>query len=377
MTFDEYEETVRKVKAYNEAYEAAHEEITDYEYDRLMLSLKEAEKEHPEWRTPDSPTQTVGAPIRRKAGVTVQHDVPMLSIEDVFTKEDVLTWVHSVRSVHPDAAFSVEQKIDGLSMSIRYENGHMMLAETRGDGETGEDVTLNAAVIPDVVPDLPEDPGPLEVRGEVYMTLKDFERTNRRQEVLGKRTFANPRNCAAGTLRQLDPAMTKERGLSFFIFNIQRADRDDLMVSHTKGLAFLNEKLGMRTVPGTLCHTDDEIISAIDRIGEMRGSLGYDIDGAVVKIDQIAYRSEFPAGAKYSSGHIAYKYPPEEKQTIVRNIEVSVGMTGRLNPTAVFDPIRLCGTTVSRATLHNQDFINRLHIGIGDTVIVYKSGEII
>jgi DNA ligase (NAD+) len=377
MTFEEYGETVRKVKAYNEAYEAAHETVTDYEYDKLMQSLKEAEQEHPEWRSADSPTQTVGAPVRRKAGVTVRHDVPMLSIEDVFTKEEVLGWVHGVRSLHPDAVFSVEQKIDGLSMSIRYQSGRMTLAETRGDGETGEDVTLNAAVIPDVISNLPEDPGPLEVRGEVYMTWKDFDRVNERQELLGKRTFANPRNCAAGTLRQLNPAMTKERGLSFFVFNVQRADREDLTVSHTAALSFLRERLGMHTVPGTLCRTDEEIIDAIDRIGELRGTLGYDIDGAVVKIDQIAYRSEFPAGAKYSAGHIAYKYPPEEKQTVVRGIEVSVGMTGRLNPTAVFDPVRLCGTTVSRATLHNQDFIDRLHIGIGDTVIVYKSGEII
>lgn len=213
MTFEEYGETVRKVKAYNEAYEAAHETVTDYEYDKLMQSLKEAEQEHPEWRSADSPTQTVGAPVRRKAGVTVRHDVPMLSIEDVFTKEEVLGWVHGVRSLHPDAVFSVEQKIDGLSMSIRYQSGRMTLAETRGDGETGEDVTLNAAVIPDVISNLPEDPGPLEVRGEVYMTWKDFDRVNERQELLGKRTFANPRNCAAGTLRQLNPAMTKERGL--------------------------------------------------------------------------------------------------------------------------------------------------------------------
>lgn len=196
-------------------------------------------------------------------------------------------------------------------------------------------------------------------------------------EVLGKKTFANPRNCAAGTLRQLDPEMTRKRGLSMFIFNIQRADRADLMLSHTAGLSFLKNEEHMRIVPGTLCTTDDEIIRAIDGIGEKRGDLGYDIDGAVVKIDQIAYRGDFPAGSKYSAGHIAYKYPPEEKETVVRDIEVTIGMTGRVNPTAVFDPIRLCGTTVTRATLHNQDYISDLHIGIGDTVVVYKSGEII
>ncbi len=377
MTKKEYEERVLLVRRYNEAYENASPEVSDYEYDRLMQSLKQAEAEHPDWREEGSPTQTVGAPVKRKSGVTVGHDVPMLSIQDVFSKDDVLTWVHSVREVHPDALFSVEQKIDGLSMSIRYEGGKMVLAETRGDGYTGEDVTVNAAVIPDVVGVLPEDPGSLEVRGEAYMTLRNFERVNEEQEMRGGRLFANPRNCAAGTLRILDPEETRKRGLSLFVFNIQRAEDGKLMTSHSEGLRFLSSRLGMKTVPAKTVRTDEEILAEIDSIGERRGELGYDIDGAVVKIDQIAYRSDFPAGAKYSAGHIAYKYPPEEKETVVRDIEISIGMTGRVNPTAVFDPVRLCGTTVSRATLHNQDFIDRLHIGIGDTVVVYKSGEII
>lgn len=373
---NEYKALVAEIKHYNEAYEAAVPEITDYEYDQLMLRLKAAEKAHPEWRTPDSPTQRAGAPVKRENGVTVEHDVPMLSIQDVFTKEDVLEWVHGVRELHPDALFRVEHKIDGLSMSIRYENGEMVLAETRGDGYIGEDVTVNARVIPDVVQRLADISFPIEVRGEVYMKLADFERVNEEQELSGKKTFANPRNCAAGTLRQLNPAETKKRGLSMFIFNVQRSENPDYILSQDKGLSLL-AKEGMKTVPGTLCRTDDEIVSAIDAIGESRGNLGYDIDGAVVKIDQIAYRNDFPAGSKYSAGHIAYKYPPEEKETIIRDIEVSIGMTGRVNPTAVFDPIRLCGTTVSRATLHNQDFIDELGIGIGDTVVVYKSGEII
>lgn len=377
MTKKEYEEKQELVRRYNEAYEAADPLVTDYEYDMLMLSLKEAEKEHPDWKTEISPTQTVGAPVKRTSGVTVRHDVPMLSIEDVFTKDEVVRWIKDVNAVHPDALFVVEQKIDGLSMSLRYEGGRMILAETRGDGFIGEDVTANAEVIPDVVTSLPEDPGPLEVRGEVYMTTSDFENVNRGQELLGKKTFANPRNCAAGTLRQLDPSVTAKRGLSVFIFNIQRAGNSALTDSHVEGLAWLKEHLGMKTAPGTLCRNAEEVLSEIDRIGELRGELGYDIDGAVVKIDQIRYRGDFPAGSKYSAGHIAYKYPPEEKETVIRDIEISIGMTGRVNPTAVFDPVRLCGTTVSRATLHNQDFIDRLHIGIGDTVIVYKSGEII
>lgn len=375
---NDYDKLKKEVKQYNEAYEAAVPKISDYEYDQLMLRLKAAEKEHPEWITPDSPTQTAGAPIeKREAGIEVVHDVPMLSIQDVFTKEDVTSWVHGVRAMHPDAVFRVEQKIDGLSMSLRYENGNLILAETRGDGYVGEDVTANARVIPDVAQKLSYYKGSLEVRGEVYMKLADFDRVNEEQELAGKKTFANPRNCAAGTLRQLDPRVTKKRRLSLFIFNVQRADSAGLTASQDAGLRLLREKENMPTVPGTLCRTDEEIITAIDKIGEARGSLGYDIDGAVVKIDQIAYRNDFPAGSKYSAGHIAYKYPPEEKETIVRDVEVSIGMTGRVNPTAVFDPIRLCGTTVSRATLHNQDFINKLHIGIGDTIVVYKSGEII
>ncbi len=377
MTKSEYDDLAGRVREYNEAYENGEPVVTDREYDELMLALKAAEREHPEWRSAASPTQTVGAPVRRQSGVTVEHDVPMLSIQDVFSKEEVIGWVRGVREVHPDALFSVEQKIDGLSMSIRYSGGKMILAETRGDGFIGEDVTANARVIPDIVEELPEDPGDFEVRGEVYMTLRDFENVNREQELYGRKLFANPRNCAAGTLRQLDPEATRRRGLSLFIFNVQRASDGELMRSHAEGLRFLRDRLGMRTVPSVLCRTEEEIIAEIDRIGEARGELGYDLDGAVVKIDQIAYRDDFPAGSKYSAGHIAYKYPPEEKETVVRDIEISIGMTGRVNPTAVFDPIRLCGTTVSRATLHNQDFIDRLHIGIGDTVVVYKSGEII
>ena len=342
-----------------------------------MQRLKAAEAEHPEYAAADSPTQRAGAPVKREAGVTVEHDVPMLSIEDVFTKDDVLKFVREVRARYPEAAFSVEQKIDGLSMSLRYEDGELVLAETRGDGYVGEDVTLNARVIPDVVQHLKTHKGALELRGEVYMTEADFDRTNRAQELLGKKLFANPRNCAAGTLRQLDPAMTKERGLSFFVFNVQRADDASLTASHTAGLAVLADTEGIRVVPAKRCTTEEEILSEIDRIGESRGELGYDIDGAVIKIDEVQIRDEFPAGAKYSAGHIAYKYPPEEKETVIRDIEVSVGMTGRINPTAVFDPVRLCGTTVTRATLHNQDFINEKQIGIGDTVLVYKSGEII
>lgn len=373
---DQYKELCNTIKHHMERYyDQDSPEISDFEYDQLMQKLKAIEKEHPDYVTDDSPTRIIGGSAKRKAGIIVEHDVPMLSIQDVFSKEEVLEWVHEVRSLHPDALFDVEQKIDGLSMSIRYADGRLKLAETRGDGIQGEDVTANALVIPDVVRKLKNDTDYLEVRGEVYMSHEDFDKTNHDQELLGKKIFANPRNCAAGTLRQLDSRMVKERGLSMFIFNIQKGD-DKFMLSHSGGLALLRDEK-MMTVPSVLCTTDEEILREIDSIGEKRGDLKYDIDGAVIKIDQIAYRNDFPAGSKYSAGHIAYKYPPEEKEAVVSDIELTVGMTGRINPTAVFTPVRLCGTTVSRATLHNQDFIDRLGLGIGDTITVYKSGEII
>ena len=239
---NEYKALAARIRHYNELYEAAVPEITDYEYDQLMLRLKAAEKAHPEWRTPDSPTQRAGAPVKRENGVTVEHDVPMLSIQDVFTKEEVLEWVRGVRELHPDALFRVEHKIDGLSMSIRYENGEMILAETRGDGYIGEDVTANARVIPDVVQKLKDISFPIEVRGEVYMKLADFDRTNEEQELNGRKKFANPRNCAAGTLRQLNPAETKKRGLSMFIFNVQRSENPDYILSQDRGLALLAKR---------------------------------------------------------------------------------------------------------------------------------------
>ena len=312
-------------------------EISDHEYDELMLKLKALEKEHPELIRPDSPTQVIGGKTKRTAGVNVEHDVPMLSIQDVFSKEEVADWIREVKSLHPDAAFNVEQKIDGLSMSIRYENGRLSLAETRGDGFTGEDVTANALCIDDIVPELKTREEYLEVRGEVYLSHESFERVNELQELSGKKPFANPRNCAAGTLRQLDSEMVKSRGLSMLIFNVQKGSRD-YMTSHDEALTRLKNIHGMKTVPSKLCRTEEEIFEEIDRIGELRGELPYDIDGAVIKIDKIDYREDFPAGSKYSAGHIAYKYPPEEKESVIREIELSVGMTGTFKP-RIFDRV--------------------------------------
>ena len=387
MTYQEYLSLKDTINVHMDAYyNQDAPTISDYEYDQLMQQLKAAEKEHPEWITPDSPSQKIGGVAKRTAGVKVTHRVPMLSIEDVFNKQDVTAWVEKVHALHPGCAFSVETKIDGLSMTLRYERRedgklHLVLAETRGDGLIGEDVTANALVIPDVKQVLDAPWEMLEIRGEVYMSHEDFERFNTVQEENGKKTAANPRNLAAGTLRQLDPGITKERGLRMFIFNVQQG-AEELTRSHIGGM----EKLSSLGVPVTwhkMCGTAEEIIAAIDEIAEMRSSLSYDIDGAVVKIDETALRNDFPAGSKYSAGHIAYKYPPEERVVVMDEIEVDVGRTGKLTFTGIFHdretgkPARLCGTSVSRATLHNQDYIRDMQVGIGGAYKLFKSGEII
>lgn len=387
MSYQEYVSLIDKINYHMDRYYNMDEpEISDYEYDQLMIQLKKAEKDHPEWITSESPSQKIGGVAKREAGVKVEHDVPMLSIEDVFSKEDVRTWVEKVKQLHPDCLFSVETKVDGLSMTLRYEKDEnnklkLVLAETRGDGFIGEDVTANALVIPDVKNyiDMPYDS--LQLRGEVYMSHKDFDAYNDEQEKLGKKIAANPRNLAAGTLRQLDAGITKERGLKMFIFNVQQGAQE-LMESHCKALDILSEQ-GIPVAFHRVCGNVDEILKAIDDIADMREELDYDIDGAVIKIDQVRYRDDFPSGSKYSSGHIAYKYPPEEKVVVIDDVLVDVGRTGKLTFTGIFHdketgrPAKLCGTNVSRATLHNQDYINEMHIGIGGAYKLFKSGEII
>ena len=372
-------EELKKTLEYhsNRYYNMDDPEISDYEYDSMMQELKKLEKEHPELVTPDSPTQRVGGTAKREAGVLVRHNVPMLSLQDVFSKEEVYNFVNEMKEQLEDPEFVVEYKIDGLSMALRYEDGVLKLAETRGDGiNFGDDVTENAKVIPDVKKKVKDALPYLEIRGEVYMKLKDFDAVNETQELLGRKPFANPRNCAAGTLRQLDSRITKERKLSMFIFNVQEV-RGRTFATHTEGYEFL-KKQGIHVIDDyKVCKTADEVWDAITRIGENRGNLGYDIDGAVVKLNRIADREKLGSTSKVPRWAVAYKYPPEEKETKVLDIELSVGRTGRITPTAIFEPIRLCGTTVSRATLHNQDFIDDLDIGIGDTIVVYKSGEII
>lgn len=358
-------------------YNMDQPQISDYEYDMLMQELKRLEKEYPQFVDETSPTQKVGGKAKREAGVLVRHNVPMLSLQDVFSKEEVMAFVEEMTEKLDQPQFVVEYKIDGLSMTLRYENGHLVLAETRGDGVNyGEDVTENAREISDVVEELKEGPEYFEIRGEVYMTRQAFDAVNEEQELLGKKTFANPRNCAAGTLRQLDSSIVKKRHLSMFIFNLQEV-RGREFRTHTQAYEYMKSQ-GIRIIDDyRVCSTAEEVWNAICEIGEKRGELAYDIDGAVVKINDFSQREMLGTTSKVPRWAVAYKYPPEEKETKLLNIELSVGRTGRITPTAVFEPVRLCGTTVSRATLHNQDFINELGIGIGDTVVVYKSGEII
>lgn len=374
---DEYLELVKKLNHFAELYYAKDEpEISDFEYDSMNNRLKQIEKEHPDWIVPESPSVRVG--WKAEKGVLVKHNVPMLSLQDVFSKEEVDEFVNSmIEEFGGEAEFLVETKIDGLSMALRYEEGELKLAVTRGDGITeGEDVTMNARQIPDVILKM-KDPVPyIEIRGEVYMTRKAFADVNAKAEEEGKKTFANPRNCAAGTLRQIDTRITKERGLSLFIFNVQET-RGVTFDTHLEGYEYLKRN-DVKVIENCFkCKTADEVWAAITKIGEMRGELEYDIDGAVVKLNNLSERSKLGNTIKFPRWAIAYKYPPEVKETRLIDIEVNTGRTGRVTPVAIFEPISLCGTMVSRATLHNQDFIDQMGLGIGDTILVYKSGEII
>lgn len=368
----------KEIRHHNNCYYNNDEpEISDYEYDQLMLQLKKLEADYPELITKNSPTQMVGGNARREAGVLVAHDVPMLSLQDVFSRQEVEEFVTSAIEQLDNPEFVVEEKIDGLSLALRYRDGVLAQAITRGDGIIqGEDVTDNAKVIKDIKEKLKEPLPYFEIRGEVYMSREAFAKVNARQELLGLKQFANPRNCAAGTLRQLNSKVVKDRQLSMFVFNLQRVEGREF-ASHTEAYEFM-KKQGIKVIHNyQVCHTASEVMGAIDRIGASRGELPYDIDGAVVKLNSFAQRQALGETSKVPRWAVAYKYPPEEKETKLLNIELSVGRTGRITPTAVFEPVQLCGTKVERATLHNQDFIDGLDIRIGDTIKVFKSGEII
>ncbi len=350
-------------------------EIEDYEYDMMMCELKALEEKYPEYDTPDSPTKKVGG----KADNTfesVVHTVRMESLQDAFSKDEIYDFEKRVTDTVSNVKYVVEPKIDGLSVSLEYRDGIFYRGSTRGDGDIGEDVSGNLRVIHNVPLKLNKPIPYIEVRGEVYMPKKSFERVVDRQLLNDEKPFKNPRNAAAGSLRQKDSAVTSGRGLDIFIFNIQQIDGAELN-SHKQSLDFLRE-LGFNTVPFyTLTDNINDAIAEIDRIGNERGNLEFDIDGAVIKVDSFAQRDILGSTAKYPKWAVAFKYPPEEKQTTLKDIEIAVGRTGVLTPTAVFDSIQLAGTTVSRATLHNQDFINEKGIGIGDTITVRKAGDII
>lgn len=371
----EYQELKKTVEYHNNRYYNDDDpEITDYEYDQMTQRLRQLESEHPELITPDSNSQKVGG-VARDDAKKVTHTVPMQSLLDVFSHNDVVDFVKSTKDEYPDVTFTVGRKIDGLSVSLEYENGKFVRGSTRGNGLIGEDITDNLRQLAEV-PQTINFNGNLEVRGEVYMTFDAFNKANEAQEEKEDKLFKNPRNCAAGTLRQLNSAIVKERNLSLFIFNIQRVDGKDIYL-HSEGMKWL-ETLGFTTVHEVETYSSTEdVIDAIEKIGSNKNMLPYPIDGAVIKVDSLKYREEMGTTSKVPHWAVAYKYPPEEKQTVIKNIVIQVGRTGRLTPVAIMEPVELAGSTVAKATLHNQDYITDKDIRIGDTVIIRKAAEII
>jgi len=349
-------------------------QMPDFEYDRLLRELEELEATHTDLIRPDSPTQRVGGAALSKFE-KYTHPVPLMSLQDVFSPEELTDFLEKTKERFPDAAFSVEPKVDGLSVALEYENGIFVRGATRGDGVTGEDVTENLKTIRSIPMGLEGAPARLIVRGEVFMPKKSFEALNQQQELEGKPLFANPRNAAAGSLRQLDPKIAAKRGLDILIFNVQLAE-GVTFGSHEESLEYLRS-LQFKVIPSNIYTNTADILSKIDSINENRQELTCDIDGAVVKINDLATRQTMGATAKCPRWAVAYKYPPEIKPTVIEDIVVQVGRTGVLTPKAVVKPVRLAGTTVTNATLHNQDFITERDIRIGDTVQIRKAGEII
>ena len=348
--------------------------MSDYEYDRLYRRLQDLERQHPEEITPDSPTQRVGDQTLNDFA-EVMHPVPLESLEDVFDGNEVRAFLQKVRETLPQAAYSVEPKVDGLSVALEYRNGVFYQGATRGNGQVGEDVTENLRTIRSIPKTLPEKLPRLIVRGEVYMARSVFEEINERLELEGKTLMANPRNAAAGSLRQKDPRICAQRRLDIAVFNLQLAEGRDF-ATHTESIAYLREQ-GFPTIPHALLSDADDILREIDRLGDTRMTFPFDIDGAVVKLNDLSDRDILGSTAKCPKWAVAYKYPPEQKATKLKNIVVQVGRTGVLTPKAELEPVRLAGTTVTYATLHNQDYITQKDIRIGDTVIVQKAGEII
>lgn len=348
--------------------------MPDFEYDRLLRELEELEKEYPALVREDSPTRRVGGMALSKFEKVV-HAVPLMSLQDVFSTEELSEFLNKIQEAQPDAEFSVEPKIDGLSVALEYVDGQFVRGATRGDGVTGEDVTENLKTIRSIPMSIKDAPPRLIVRGEVFMPKASFERLNAIQEAEGKPLFANPRNAAAGSLRQLDSKVTAKRGLDILLFNVQLAE-GIAFDSHAETLEYL-KRLQFKVIPYKCFQKADEIIAEVARIDAQREDFSFDIDGAVIKVNNLNQREQFGTTAKFPRWAAAYKYPPEIKPTVIENIVVQVGRTGVLTPKAVVRPVRLAGTTVTNATLHNQDFISQRDIRIGDTVLIRKAGEII
>lgn len=355
-------------------YDKDDPEISDYEYDKMLRELEELEKQYPQFKSPLSPTSRVGGMAGEKFSPVV-HTVPLESLHDSFSQAEMRDFDRRVREVVPDVTYIVEPKFDGLSVACEYQNGVFVRGSTRGDGITGEDVTDNLMTIKSLPKRIPDAPEFLEVRGEVYMSFKSFEELVKRQEDNDEKPAKNPRNAAAGSLRQKNAKITAQRKLDIFIFNVQQVTETELK-SHRQSLDYLSE-LGFPTSFYKVCDTIDEALEQIEQIGNSRGEFDYAIDGAVVKVDSFEARRALGSTAKYPKWAEAYKYPPEEKATKLLDIEINVGRTGVLTPVGIFEPVLLAGTTVSRATLHNRDFIKEKEICIGDTVVIRKAGEII
>ena len=350
-------------------------EISDFEYDAMLRKLEELEAAHPEYADPNSPTQHVGG-YALNTFTQVQHEVPLESLQDVFSMDELRAFGERMdASLQEPHRYVVEPKIDGLSMSLEYENGVFVRGATRGDGTVGEDVTENLRTLRNLPMHLDNAPERLIVRGEVYMSRSVFQELNELREINGEKLLANPRNAAAGSIRQQDPKIAAQRKLEIIIFNLQLSTGEAFR-SHSETLDYLRS-LGFPTVPYTACNTVDACCDRITAIGEDREQFPFDIDGAVIKIDSLSQRQQLGSTAKFPRWAVAYKYPPEKKESVVRDIVIQVGRTGVLTPKAVIDPVRLAGTTVTNATLHNADFIANLDIRVGDTVLVQKAGEII
>jgi len=370
-------EELRKTIDYHSRlyYDNDAPEIEDDEFDKLTQELRRLEEAYPQLITADSYTQRVHGEVSRLF-TPVQHEVPLGSLQDVFSLDEVREFDKRVREELDNPVYVVEPKIDGLSIALEYRDGVFYRGATRGDGQTGEDVSANLRTIVSIPSKLNQAPSRVIVRGEVYMPREQFAYLTGLQEQNGEKPFKNPRNAAAGSLRQKDPAVTKTRGLDLFVFNLQLLEGESV-TAHAASLEYMKE-LGLPMIP-FYRRTDsiEEVLAEIERIGQNRNGLPFDIDGAVIKVDDFSDRERLGSTSKYPRWAVAYKYPPEEKQTVLREVEITVGRTGVLTPTGVFDPVTLAGTTVGRATLHNADFIREKGLGIGDTVILRKAGDII